>query len=216
MTLIDFRAIPIQECGEPLVDLAQLGFLVEPKYFQQGFSKDERIFLREGVAQKLLKAEKALPVGLRLKIWDAFRSREVQNNIYQWYWKLTQEKNPDWSEAQLKLEVGKFVTPPFEADRIPPHATGGTVDLTLVDSTGKELDLGTEFDFFGVEANPFFFEIYKTNPAATENRRILRSVMEAQGFTLEQDEWWHFDYGNQIWALKSGQPFAIYGEGKIN
>lgn len=216
MTLIDFRSVEIRENGDKLVDLAQLGFLIEPKYFQQGFSTDSRIFLRESVAQKLLQAEKALPKGLRFKIWDAYRSRDVQNNIYQWYWKNVQQQHPDWSEAQLKLEVGKFVTPPYEADRIPPHATGGTVDLTLVDSTGAELDMGTDFDFFGPEAGPLFYEIFKTKPAVTANRRMLRGVMEAQGFTLEQDEWWHFDYGNQIWALKSGAPFAIYGEAKIS
>jgi zinc D-Ala-D-Ala dipeptidase len=136
----------------------------------------------------------------------------VQNNIYQWYWKKMQQQHSDWSEAQLRLEVGKFVTPPYESDRIPPHATGGTVDLTIIDSAGAELDMGTEFDFFGPEAGPFFYELYKTKPAATANRRMLRAAMEAQGFTLEQDEWWHFDYGNQIWALKSDKPFAFYGE----
>ena len=49
------------------------------------------------------------------------------------------------------------MSPPDQIERIPPHATGGTVDLTLVDENGKELDMGTEFDFFGPETAPWNF-----------------------------------------------------------
>ncbi|MFA5352124.1 MAG: M15 family metallopeptidase [Candidatus Gracilibacteria bacterium] len=215
MTLIDYTKIEIRENGEEMVDLATLGFLLQPTYFEQGLAPDPRIFLRKATAEKLLAAQASLPAGLRFKVWDAYRSRDVQNNVYQRYWQDLQAQHPDWDEEKIKLEVGKFVTPPYLKEKVPPHATGGTVDLTIVDADGKELDMGTEYDFFGAEAAPFFYEIYKTKPAVTTNRRILRSVMEAQGFTLEQDEWWHFDYGNQIWALKSGKPFAIYGEAKL-
>ena len=212
MTLIDYTKIEIRENGEPVVDLATLGFLLKPTYFEQGLAPDSKIFLREATAAKLLAAQASLPSGLRFKIWDAYRSRDVQNSVYQRYWKELKKEHPDWDEEQLKTAIAKFVTPPYESDRIPPHATGGTVDLTIVDSAGVELDMGTEYDFFGEEAAPFFYEIFKTKPEATANRRMLREAMEAQGFTLEQDEWWHFDYGNQVWALKSGKPFAFYGE----
>ncbi len=211
MTLVKYTSIEIRENRETMVDLATLGFIVDPKYFQQGLSADARMLLRNEVAQKLLKVQDNLG-GLKLKIWDAFRSRDTQNNIYKKYWAELKTAHPEWTNEQLELEVGKFVSPPYQKNRIPPHATGGTVDLTLTDANGNELNMGTEFDFFGVEAGPFFYEIYKDNPEFTKNRKILREAMEAEGFTLDQDEWWHFDYGNQIWALKSGKPFAFYGE----
>lgn len=211
MTLVKYTSIEIRENSESMIDLAKFDFILEPKYFQQGLSADTRMFLREETAQKLLRVQNNLQ-GLKLKIWDAFRSRDVQNNIYQKYWTESQTNHPEWTKDQLELEVGKFVSPPYQKNRIPPHTTGGTVDLTLTDEKGNELNMGTEFDFFGPEANAFFFEIYKHNPEVAKNRRILREAMEAEGFTIDQDEWWHFDYGNQIWALKSGRPFAFYAE----
>lgn len=211
MTLVNYTSIEIRENNEPMVELENLGLLVDPQYFQQGLSTSPRMFLRETVAQKLIKVQKSLGKN-RLKIWDAFRSRDTQNNIYQKYWVETKIAHPDWSEEELKIEVGKFISPPYQKDRIPPHTTGGAVDLTLADEKGRELDMGTKFDFFGPEAEASFYDIYKNNSNIANNRKMLRKAMEAEGFTLYEDEWWHFDYGNQLWALKSGKPFAFYGE----
>ncbi|MFA6520851.1 MAG: M15 family metallopeptidase [Candidatus Gracilibacteria bacterium] len=211
MTLVQYTSVEIKENNEPIVDASTLGFILEPKYFKQGLSADSRIFLRKEVAKKLLKIQSELP-NLRFKIWDAYRSRDVQNNIYKKYWAELKAAHMDWDDEKLKLEVGKFVSPPYQKDRIPPHATGGAVDLTLIDENGNELDMGTEFDFFGPEAGSLFYEIDKDKPEVTKNRNILQEAMQAEGFTLDQDEWWHFDFGNQMWAFKSGEPFAFYGE----
>ena len=197
-----------------MVDLSEYDFILEPKYFQLGLSPTPAMYLREGIVQKLLKIQKSL-APLRLKIWDAFRSRDVQNNIYQKYWKEFKSAHPDWDDAKLALEVGKFVSPPYQTERIPPHATGGTVDLTLADANGDELDMGTEFDFFGPEAQPKYFETHGGNPEAAKNRKNLHAAMLAEGFTSDEDEWWHFDYGNQMWAYKSNKPSAFYGEANI-
>lgn len=211
MTLVQYTTIKIEENNEPLIDLAKFDFILEPKYFHQGLSKDSKLFLREGVAQKLLKVQNNLG-NLNLKIWDAYRSRSVQNNIYQKYWTELKTAHPNWDQKKLELEVGKFIAPPYQKDRIPPHATGGAVDLTLVDKDGNNLEMGTEFDHFGLESESFYYEIYQNKPKTTQNRRILRQAMQSEGFTLDQEEWWHFDWGNQIWALKSNAPNAFYGE----
>lgn len=211
MTLVKYTSIEIRENNEPMVSLDKYGFIIEPKYFQKKVSDDDRLFLREEVVKKLVRIQKKLKP-LKFKIWDAFRSRDVQNNIYQEYWNKFKTAHPDWNEEKLKLETGKFVSPPYQKDRIPPHATGGTVDLTLVDKDGKELNMGTEFDHFGPESQPFYFEIYNAKSNVAKNRKILRNAMLFEGFTLDEDEWWHFDWGNQIWALKSGNPYAFYGE----
>ncbi|MFA7653598.1 MAG: M15 family metallopeptidase [Candidatus Magasanikbacteria bacterium] len=215
MSLVPYTKIEIKENGEPMVDLDKYDFLLEPKYFQQELSPTPKMYLREGVAQKLLKVQKSLSP-LRLKIWDAFRSRDVQNNIYQKYWQEFKIAHPEWDNLTLELEVGKFVSPPYQTERIPPHATGGTVDLTLADENGHELDMGTIFDHFGPEAQPEYFETHAGNPTAAKNRKILREAMKAEGFTTDQDEWWHFDYGNQMWALKSDRSPAFYGEANIS
>ncbi len=211
MTLVPYTSIKIKDNNESMVDLNQFDFILDPKYFQQGLSTDSRMFARKEVALKLEKIQKRLKK-YRFKIWDAYRSREVQNSIYQKYWNEVKNKHPEWDEEKLKLETRKFVTAPYDQNRIPPHATGGTIDITLVDKDGQELDMGTKFDFFGPEAATFYYEIYETNKKALENRRLLREIMLDEDFALDEDEWWHFDYGNQMWALKKGKPFAFYGE----
>lgn len=214
MSLINFTQIEIKENNDPMVDLSEYPFILEPKYFQQGLSDDARMFLRKETVKKLLNVQKILGE-YRLKIWDGYRSRKVQGNIYKKFWNEFKKAHPNWSEDELKLETGKFVTPSDQIERIPPHATGGTVDLTLVDENGRELDMGTEFDFFGPETAPFHFEIYRNKPEIATNRKLLREAMIAEDFTLDGDEWWHFDWRNQMWALKSGKPFAFYGEAKV-
>lgn len=211
MTLVKFEDIPIKEGGEPLVDLSSYNFVLEPAYFNQGLSPDSRMFLRKSVADMLQAIQQGLG-GFRFKIWDGFRSRSVQQAIYEKFWKELSEAHPEWDEEKLKSEVGVFVTAPNNPNRIPPHATGSTVDLTLVDASGKELEMGTEFDYFGPEAAPLYFEENSGNDTAKANRKILREVMLSAGFNGDKDEWWHFDYGNQKWAAEQGKSEAWFGE----
>ncbi|MEK9160597.1 MAG: M15 family metallopeptidase [Patescibacteria group bacterium] len=211
MTLVKFEDIPIRECGEELVDLAQYDFFLERAYYNQGLSSEPRMFLRKSVADKLAEIQKGLG-GYKFKIWDGFRPRSVQQAIYEKFWKELSEAHSEWDEERLKMEVGVFVTAPNNPNRIPPHATGSTIDLTLVDTEGNELDMGTVFDFFGAEAAPLYFEENPGNEEAAKNRKILREAMFSAGFGGDKNEWWHFDYHNQKWAAELGHPEAIYGE----
>lgn len=122
-------------------------------------------------------------------------------------------ERPDLTAEALDQRAQLFVTKATDPKRIPPHATGGTVDLTLIDPSGQDLQMGTTFDHFGPEAAPFYFENSKDEAKAFhDNRAILFDAMTGAGFALHDDEWWHFDYGNQVWAYKTGARCAIYGE----
>lgn len=216
MTLVNFTKISVKECGEKLVDVEECGFIAEPKYYQQGMSRDNKIYLRRGVLERLKKAKENLPAGYNFKIWDGYRSREVQDNIWQSYYQKNKLKHPVWSEEEILNETDKFVTRPNNPERIPPHATGGAVDLTVVDKDGEEMNFGTEFDDFSEKASKDYFEV-KNNLDEREkkfrdNRRMLRATMLEQGFSADEDEWWHFDYGNQLWASRENKLEAIYGE----
>lgn len=211
MTLVNYTSIEIKESNEPAADLSKFDFILDPIYYEQKLSDNPKMFLRETVIKKLLNVQKYLGK-YRLKIWDTYRPRDVQNNIYQKFWNELKSQHPDWNEDKLKSVVGTFVSPPFQKDRIPPHSTGGTVDLTLTSEKGIELNMGTNFDHFGPESSPYYFEIFRDKPEIANNRKILREAMFKEGFTVDSVEWWHFDYGNQVWALKTGNPFAFYGE----
>lgn len=213
MTIFKYEHIPIEESDEPLVDLADYGFELEPVYYKDGLSNTPEMHLRETVAERLSAVRDEL-FPLNLKIWDGWRPREVQCNIYMKYWKEMESEHPDWTEEQLREQVGTFVTIATDPNRIPIHSTGGSVDLTLVDKSGAELDMGTRFDHFGPKAAALYFEQDGDNDTARDNRRILREGLTMADFRYDQDEWWHFDYGNQIWAAALNKPKAIYNEVK--
>jgi zinc D-Ala-D-Ala dipeptidase len=103
-----------------------------------------------------------------------------------------------------------YVAPPSQCI-IPPHSTGGAVDLTLVDHRGYEFDMGTDFDYFGAEAGSLFFEQEGRDTKIRDNRRLLRNAMIAEDFRFDEFEW-HFDFGNQIWAAARDRSYAIYAE----
>ncbi len=206
--------IPIKENGDPLVLLHEDDFILGHMYFLAGLSPIKEMYLRKTVVEKLFKIQKKLKT-YRFKIWDGYRPREVQKNVYQKYWNELEQDHPDWGKEKLILATSTYVSIPDKPNRIPPHATGGTIDLTLADENGKELDMGTEFDFFGSEAAPYYFEEHTINEEVKNNRKLLRVAMFEEEFTINNEEWWHFDYGNQVWALESKKPFAFFGEAHI-
>ena len=211
MTNVKFEYIPVKECGEPLVDLSGQPFELEPAYFNQGLSNDPALYARQQIVEKLIRLQAQLD-GHRFKIWDPWRSRVVQGNIYQKLWDELVAEHPDWGEERLRVEVGKFITAANNPNRIPPHATGGAIDLTLVGPDGKELDMGTKFDHFGPEAASMYYEEAGRDTTIRDNRRLLREAMMSEDFRHDDDEWWHYDFGNQLWAAAKGKSFAIYGE----
>lgn len=214
MTNLKFEEVPIKENYDPMVNLVDYPFVLAPMYFEWDLSDSSDLWTRKSIADKLFKVQKEhlTPMERKFKIWDPWRSRVVQNNIYQKFWNELQAKNPEWDEEKLTLEVGVFVTKADQKERIPPHATGGSIDLTVVDKNGDEIDFGTVFDHFGPEAATDYFEVEGRDVTIRDNRRWFQKIMQEADFGNDIDEWWHFDYGNQKWALLLGHHHAFYGE----
>ena len=192
MTQLSFEHIPINETNNPLVDLSKYPFVLEPAYYNQGITPTDRMEIRQEIADKLSAVQSSFNGSYRFKIWDGYRPRAVQNAIYNDYRERVKADNPTWDDSQIDYETEKFVTRATARERIPPHATGGAIDLTLVDKDGTELDMGTVFDHFGPEAEPLYFKDDSEHAAAHANRMLLREAMLAAGFTADKDEWWHF------------------------
>jgi len=117
--------------------------------------------------------------GYRLLVFDALRPRSVQRILFS-YVKGTPEE--------------KYVANP---DRGGMHNYGFAVDLSIQDDRGKELDMGTPFDDFTELSQPQledkFLKTGKLSKQQLANRKLLREVMEKQGFKVLSHEWWHFD-----------------------
>ncbi len=136
--------------------------------------------------------EKLLPFGFGLKIFDAYRPQRGVNHFVRWAKDLNDTKmKTTYYPDVLKSEL-------FDKGYIAArsgHSRGSTVDLTLIDlATGKELDMGTGFDFFSPISWPTSKEVTSQQRA---NRLLLRSVMLSQGFRPLEEEWWHFTLANE-------------------
>lgn len=144
-----------------------------------------RAYLQPMAAQKLARASKALQKkhpDLRLLVYDAARPRAAQWNLW--------NALPDLSENERR----KYVADPRLGSI---HNYGCAVDLTVADASGKPLDMGTKYDFFGELAYPSqearLLKAGKLTKAQIANRQLLRAAMQQAGFSGIEYEWWHFN-----------------------
>ncbi|NJK68979.1 MAG: M15 family metallopeptidase [Microcoleus sp. SU_5_3] len=135
--------------------------------------------LRSSVAQKLGKVQTDLEkIGLGLKVYDCYRPYSVTKQM----WEVLPDPN--------------YVANPARGSR---HNRGAAIDLTLVDRTGKELEMPTPYDDFTTKAH----RNYQGGSAQSrKNRQLLEDAMKKHGFIGISTEWWHFD--SEDW-----QKFAI-------
>ena len=128
------------------------------------------VYLRYSTVLKLMDVQADLrQQGLRLKIWDGYRPLEAQEKL--WYAK------PD----------PNYVSNPWSGTNS--HSRGNTVDVTLVDKDGKELEMPSGFDEFSSFGDRDYSDCTDT---AAANAALLQEIMEAHGFEGLQSEWWHF------------------------
>ncbi len=144
----------------------------------------ENAYLQAEPARRLAQANaflKERKPGYTLYVFDGVRPRRVQQILWD---------TLDYPEA----DKPKYVADPQEGSI---HNYGAAVDLTIADATGQPIDMGTEFDYFGVLAYPTKEEELLTQGKLTAeqvaNRRLLREVMTQAGFSPITTEWWHFN-----------------------
>ncbi|MEK9632185.1 MAG: M15 family metallopeptidase, partial [Synechococcus sp.] len=115
------------------------------------------------------------------------------------------------SEEQV---LALWAEPSSDPTTPPPHSTGAAVDLTLATPQGEPLEMGGDIDAVGPIGHPNHFA--DADPASAEGRYhqrrcLLHRAMESAGFVRHPKEWWHFSWGDQLWAWSSEAPCAHYG-----
>jgi D-alanyl-D-alanine dipeptidase len=214
--------------GEAVVEARAAGLAGEnfyasdrnPPYWHRVEGATDRLWLRQTVAEKLGRVNaRAGAVGLELFLFDAWRPREVQAYFHDvWMPRELQRRDPTLSGAALIEEVERYWSAPSESAESPaPHATAAAVDLSLRWKNGDMLWMGSLFDdvtalasrdrFEALAADNFSF----SDQEARANRRLLHWLMQEEGFAGHPDEWWHFSWGDQMWAALTGAPVAHYG-----
>ncbi|MDQ8014612.1 MAG: M15 family metallopeptidase [Flavobacterium nitrogenifigens] len=126
--------------------------------------------LRLKTVKALIAANKDfLKKGYRIKLYDCYRPLDIQKKM----WEIV--SNPIYVADPKKGSI---------------HNRGGAVDISLVDITGKEVDMGTSFDFFGIMASHNFKQLSKE---ILSNRAYLKKTMIKNGFNSFDSEWWHYN-----------------------
>ncbi|MEE9407971.1 MAG: M15 family metallopeptidase [Polaribacter sp.] len=155
--------------------------------------KNNCVIVTLETANALKKVQKILiKKGLSLKIFDGYRPQEAVNHFVKWAKKL--EDTIMKKEYYPRVPKSQLFNQGYIASKSG-HSRGSTADLTIVNlKTGKELDMGSSYDFFGVESHPFYKKI---NALPKKNRLYLRKIMLENGFKPYDNEWWHFTLKNE-------------------
>ena len=133
----------------------------------------DECFLRVKTIKSLLQANQTfIEKGYRIKLYDCYRPLAIQKKM----WKIV--PNPTFVANPKKGSI---------------HNKGGAVDITLVDSLGNELNMGTAFDFFGPEAGHNYTDF---SAEILANRQLLKAIMLQNNFQSFDSEWWHYNLSN--------------------
>jgi len=142
-------------------------------------------------------------LGYSLILYDAYRPQSAVDFFVRWSTNLndTLFKNlyyPDIKKSNL-FKLGYIA---YKSG----HSRGSTIDVSLVDiTTNKEIDMGTIFDYFGIESHTFYDNLTENQKA---NRLLLYEIMSNNGFQNYSKEWWHYTLKNE--------PFQKYFNFLIN
>ncbi|MDQ5930569.1 MAG: zinc D-Ala-D-Ala dipeptidase [Bacteroidota bacterium] len=151
-------------------------FIYDMKYAtQDNFLKAKvydcaECFLRLKTIKALIEANKDfMKKGYKIKLYDCYRPLSIQKKM----WEIV--SNPEYVADPKKGSI---------------HNRGGAVDISIVDAKGKEVDMGTPFDFFGIQASHNYTKLSKKVIA---NRKFLKNIMVKNGFNSFDSEWWHYN-----------------------
>lgn len=192
--------ITVTECETP-VDLVE--FVATDRLFLNPLeTNDWRI--RRVVRDKVIACAEALPEGLCLMIFEAFRSRTRQWELWNQVFATITQNNPDWTEAQVYTEAARWVSPPdgFGSG----HQAGAAIDVKLARMDRTELEFGGLMKgLSGVAPTD-----WPVSPEIRKNRNMLVSAMHSVGMINYPDEWWHFSYGDRLCAEVTHRTSAFF------
>ncbi|MBI4056546.1 MAG: M15 family metallopeptidase [Elusimicrobia bacterium] len=164
--------------GEPLVRIQNVSPNVDLdiRYATDNNFTGKKVYpaavcgLRKSVADRLAAVAREFEaMGYQLKVYDCYRPLSVQKR----FWALVPDE--------------RYVANPAKGSR---HNRGAAVDVTLVDKSGKELEMPSAYDDFSEKAHR---DYTGATPMALRNKEILEKVMIHHGFVGLPTEWWHFD-----------------------
>lgn len=193
-----------------IFDVEKIPLLVEINekdeiYFSDIFTNEKRI--RKYIYQMLVEAKKYLPENYFFKIYEAYRPLAAQIKL--WHEVVEQQKK---EHPFLSVESEEFIAlcdvfcaNPYRQGS--GHQSGAAIDVSLCDKNGIDYDMGGAVRGFSKTAD---FEA-EVSDEAHKNRLILKTALEKVGFVNYPAEWWHYSFGDRLWAKLTENKIAIFG-----
>lgn len=174
-------------------------------YFNDKYTSERRV--RTYIYNLVKHAQKHLPKDYFFCIYEAYRPKAAQ--IILWNGVVAQKKQefPDIdvnSERFISI-CNTYAANPYRQGS--GHQSGAAIDVTLIDEQGKEFDMGGKVRGFGSEAE---FDSTEISDIAKENRQILKTALEKVGLINYPSEWWHYSFGDRLWAKLTGSKLAVF------
>ena len=193
--------IYVEESEQPpmLVDLEKTGDLFLNRKFTRQFR------LRREVYQRIKDAQRHLPRGYRFMIYEAFRPRRRQFELWTQVMAQVRAEQNGKSEHSYTTLAEKFVANPHGIGS--GHQAGAAVDITLCTAEGREIFMGTEIQQFNAKTRT---ACAKLSADIIGLRHLLCDALEVQGVMNDPSIWWHFSYGDRLWAEVTGRSHAFY------
>lgn len=192
--------ITVTECENP-VELVT--FVETDRLFLNPLeTNDWRI--RRVIRDKVIACANSLPDGLCLMIFEAFRSRERQWDLWRPVHASITKDHPDWTDAQIYARASRWVSPPdgFGSG----HQAGAAIDVKFARADRTELEFGGLMKgLSGVAPTD-----WPVSPEIRINRDMLVAAMNSVGMINYPDEWWHFSYGDRLWAEVTNRSDAFF------
>lgn len=204
-----------------------------PPYFSKIDGAIAYLLLRESVALKFKNVNDELKkYGIELYFFDCYRPTKVQSYFYErWVPVAIKKMYPTLSDKEILEKRNLFTAKPsrtidkIDIDSPSPHSTGAAADVTLryID-TKQQVFMGTIFD----DSTELVFNSYYEKQLsegnilsiseieALKNRRVLYWSLKEEGIENYPNEWWHFSYGDQMWAMFSKSKEAFYSKMEVD
>ena len=199
-----YFTVSLKECREDFVSVSQRFRHAGVKvYFRQN---NGYFYVRRKLIQPLIRAAKIFSQhGLYIRFESCYRTIGKQRALFKKTLKQTTRTYPGLNVDALVKIAGIFVaSKPATAA----HMAGAAVDITLLDRSGHQIDLGGEY----LRNGPEIVTHCQNIPGdARRNRQILISTMEKCGFVNYPYEFWHFCMGDRIAAYLKTERYAVYG-----
>jgi len=175
-----------------------------PLKYTYGHASEQKI--RKQVNEMLCEANKNLQVGYSIVVTEGYRSLSKQQVLWDKEIERLKTIHPEYSNSDLVFNAKISIANPT-SNSGGGHQTGGAIDVKLM-LNDLEVDMGTDILEFNRKTKTDSEHIDSNQ---RNNRAILNSAMATAGFVNYPAEWWHFSYGDKMWAAYLGKRYAVYG-----